>query len=402
MWRGGERRVVAQAVEDQPLCRIEPRKSHGCNESKVVASEIKRLRGLQDYVDAQSGGPGEGWLRIVTGPAQARRVIADGKLAVLIGVESSTLFGCEENGDCGRRDVDRGIARMRRLGVRSLFIAHWVNNAFVGSALEGGTKGVFINVFNAFQNGKYFQAGKCPHRGQGEEVHRLSDVERTILEDFFPRTEGLPPMPEYPPGPQCNTKGLTKLGAYLVRRLMAEHMLIEVDHLSERARDEVLQITGRRGYPVVSGHTGTGGAWVPSELRALYRAGGIAAATPAGAADLAQKILALGKYARGHAPGVGLGTDTGGFSTLPGPDDDAAANPLAYPFKSADGRVTFRRQRTGERTFDLNADGVAHYGLFADLLADMRFAPGGRRATKLLFASAEANLQTWERAVSSR
>jgi hypothetical protein len=291
---------------------------------------------------------------------------------------------------------------MRRLGVRSLFIAHWVNNAFAGSALEGGTKGKFINVFNAFQNGSYFQAGPCPHEGQGEEIVRLSDLERGVLEGFFPATKGLPPMPEYPPGRQCNTRGLTKLGAYLVRRLMANHMLIEVDHLSERARDEVLRITGRAGYPVVSGHTGTGGAWVPSELRSLYRSGGVAAATPARAGDLAQKILGLEKYARGHAPGVGLGTDTGGFSTLPGPDDDAAANPLAYPFQSRDGRVTFRRQRTGERTFDLNADGVAHYGLFADLLADMRGVPGGRRATKLLFGSAEAYLETWERATSGR
>ncbi len=402
MWMAGMRLVVAQAVEDKPLCEIEPVRSHTCDEGKVVASAVRRLRGLQGYVDAQSGGPGEGWLRIVTSPRQARRVIARGKLAVVIGAETSTLFNCEEGGDCGRRDVDRGIARMRRLGLRSLFIAHWVNNAFAGSALEGGTKGKFINVFNAYQNGEYFQTGPCPHQGQGEEVVRLSDLERSVLEGFFPATRDLPPMPEYPPGPQCNVKGLTPLGAYLVRRLMANGMLIEVDHLSERARDAVLRITGRRDYPVISGHTGTGGAWVPAELRSLYRGGGVGAATPARAGELAQKLLELGRYARGRAPGVGLGTDTGGFSTLPGPDDDAAANPLAYPFESADGRVTFRRQRTGTRTFDLNADGVAHYGLFADLLADMRAVPGGREATRELFGSAEAYLRTWERATGER
>ena len=31
----------------------------------------------------------------------------------------------------------------------------------------------------------------------------------------------------------------------------------------------------------------------------------------------------------------------GGFSTLPGPPPDAAANPLAYPFRSYDGEVTY-------------------------------------------------------------
>ena len=28
---------------------------------------------LQDYIDAQNGGPGKGWFRIVTDPFQARR-----------------------------------------------------------------------------------------------------------------------------------------------------------------------------------------------------------------------------------------------------------------------------------------------------------------------------------------
>jgi len=37
---------------------------------------------------------------------------------------------------------------------------------------------------------------------------------------------------------------------------------------------------------------------------------------------------------------------------------------ITYPFKSFDGSVTFDREKTGERTFDYNTDGVAHYGLY--------------------------------------
>jgi microsomal dipeptidase-like Zn-dependent dipeptidase len=395
-WMAGERLIVAQTVEDEPLCRIEPVRSHTCNETRTVKKEIRRLRGLQDYVDAQSGGPGEGWFRLVYSPAQARRVIERGKLAVVIGVESSEVLGCRENGDCTHADVNRGIAKLHRMGVRSLFVAHWVNNGFAGSALEGGVKGTFINVFNAYENGSYFQTGPCPHEGQGEEVSTLSPLEMGILSNYFPATQSLGPMPDYPPGPQCNVKGLTKLGAYLVRRLMAAHMMIDVDHMSELARDQVLRIAAARDYPLVSSHTGTGGAWVPSELRSLYAHGGIASATPGQAADLAAKVNELSRYARRPGSGVALGTDTGGFSSLPGPREDAAANPLAYPFESADGKVKFDRQRTGERTFDLNTDGVAHYGLFADLLADMRNAEGGAAATRTLFGSAEAYLRTWE------
>ena len=97
-------------------------------------------------------------------------------------------------------------------------------------------------------------------------------------------------------------------------------MLIEVDHMSERARERVLTIAARHDYPLVSSHTGTGGSWTGGELRRLYRTGGFASATPADAAELAAKILRFRHFRdRGRYFGVGLGTDTGGFSSLPGP-----------------------------------------------------------------------------------
>ena len=96
------------------------------------------------------------------------------------------------------------------------------------------------------------------------------------------------------------------------------------------------------------------------------------------------------------------GGPPGVASRPPAPRADAAAHPLRYPFRSYDGRVTFGRERTGSRAFDLGTDGVAHYGLVADLLADTEDASGGRQAMSLLFSSAEAYLEMWERAVRHR
>jgi microsomal dipeptidase-like Zn-dependent dipeptidase len=408
IWKAGLRLVVAQTVEDQPICRIEPRRSHSCDETHTVKLEIRRLRALQDYVDAQSGGPGRGWFRLVYSPRQARRVIERGKLAVLIGIESSDPFGCSEfegRSRCTRGDVDRGIRTYRRLGVRTMFVAHWVDNAFAGAALEGGATGLFINILEALQTGRYFRVGACPHPSQGVEVAVLPKPVLELLAGSFPAARRVldVPIPTYPSGRRCNARGLTALGRYLVRRLIANHMLIEVDHLSERAREAVLRIAAARHYPLVSSHTGTGGAWTPSELRRLYALGGFATARPDLAPKLARTILRLRRFrSPSHFFGVGLGTDTGGFAALPGPRPDAAAHPLRYPFRSYDGRVRFVRERTGERTFDLNTDGVAHYGLFADLLADMQRQPRGAAAMRLLFRSAEAYLETWRRAVRHR
>src|SRR5699024_2295262 len=116
-WMAGERLVVAQTVEDEPICNLEPRTSHSCDETETVKLEIQRLRELQDYVDAQSGGKGRGWLRIVTSPAQARKVIEHGKLAVVIGVESSDPLGCSESGgepQCTKPEIRSGLADLKR------------------------------------------------------------------------------------------------------------------------------------------------------------------------------------------------------------------------------------------------------------------------------------------------
>jgi microsomal dipeptidase-like Zn-dependent dipeptidase len=403
-WMAGLRLVVAQTVEDEPFCRIEPLKAHSCSETLSVELQIRRLRGLQDYVDAQSGGPGRGWFRLVYDPGQARRVIERGKLAVVIGIESSNPLGCSERlgrPQCARADVAQRLDRYHRLGVRGLFVAHWVDNAFSGAAIEAGAKGAFINVFNRLQTGRYFHTGRCPEAGQGEELRTLSRLQLQVLARFFPTAQAVADegMPTYPLGRRCNARGLTSLGRYLIRRLMAEHMLIEVDHLSETARHEVLAMAEAARYPLVSSHNGTGGRWTPAELKRLYALGGFAAATPETAPELAAKILSLRRYRSAkHYFGVALGTDTGGFSKLPGPRANAGRSPLHYPFRSYLCRISFARERTGARVYDLNRDGVAHYGLFADLLADMQRRRRGAQAMRPLFRSAEAYLQMWQRA----
>ena len=401
VWVAGERLVVAQTVDDQPLCEIEVLGSHDCDETRSIDRQIQRLKELQDYVDAQSGGPGRGWFRIVYSPKEGRQAIEQGKLAVLIGIESSDLFGCSELRDqpqCTKADVDRGIDHFKSLGVRGVFPIHWVDNAFGGAAIEGGDKGTFINALEAFQTGHFFRTGPCPEPGQGEDMGPFSLPDLQQLQSVYPALQPLSllGLPVYPPGKQCNSKGLTDLGEYLIRRLIDAHMLIEADHMSELARLRVLQIAEEERYPLVSSHTDTGGQWTASDLTRLYALGGLASARPDQAPALAATILELGQYGS-----AGLGSDTGGFSTLPAPRDDASTSPLTYPFSSYRGDVVFGRQRSGERTFDLNTDGVAHYGLYADLLADMQ-QDGGGQALASLFDSAEAYLRMWQLAYSHR
>src|SRR5204863_5916233 len=184
--------VTAQTVEDEPLCMIEPRRTHSCDETATVELQIARLRALQAYVDAQAGGRGRGWFRLVYSPKQARRAIERGQLAVLIGMEASDPFGCSEREglpQCTRADIDRGLDELHRLGLRSLFIAHWVDNAFAGAALEPGANGEFIGAMQVEETGQPFASEPCAGADEADG--------------------------------QCNAKGLTDLGRYLVQRLIA-------------------------------------------------------------------------------------------------------------------------------------------------------------------------------------
>src|SRR3712207_7572972 len=44
---------------------VYPLKKNSCNEMDGVRLQAQRLHELERYIDAQSGGPGEGWFRIV-------------------------------------------------------------------------------------------------------------------------------------------------------------------------------------------------------------------------------------------------------------------------------------------------------------------------------------------------
>jgi len=120
-WRGGLRIFVNLLVDNEVLCTAYPYKKNSCNEMDGVRLQAKRLRELEGYIDAQSGGPGKGFFRIVKSPFEARRVINEGKLAVVMGIEVSKLFDCgvqDGRPECSAEQIDQRLDEVHDLGVR--------------------------------------------------------------------------------------------------------------------------------------------------------------------------------------------------------------------------------------------------------------------------------------------
>src|SRR5262249_34591996 len=127
--------------------------------------QARRLNELQDYIDAQFKGPGKGFFRIVRSPAEARAVIHEGKLAVVMGVETSQPFDClYQDGveDCSTERIDQGLQELWDLGVRSMFPVHKFDNAFGGTAMDSGSTGVYVNIGNKHMTGRWWHVESCP------------------------------------------------------------------------------------------------------------------------------------------------------------------------------------------------------------------------------------------------
>ena len=393
-WLGGLRLMVMSVNENRVLCELQPRRRNSCDEMATVRKGLKDIRQLKRYVDAQAGGPGKGFFEIVTNPYQARRVINKGKMAVVLEIEVSEPFGCRgwDTPTCDIAQVNHELERFYRLGVRSSLLLNKFDNPLTGVRFDGGPIGALINAANRQSSGSFWSAKTC-----------TGPLHDNTIETFNPEGSAFfnsalallgvqsGTLPAYPPAPHCNTRGLTDLGRHLVRRMIDKRMIVNPDHMSQRAVDETLTLAEARDYSgVISPH-----GWMdPGNWPRIWRLGGLAFPD----SDTSTGFLkAYRKYRPARTPyllGWGYGADLGGLAAQP---DSPGPRSISYPFSSYDGKVTFRRQRTGRRTFDYRREGVAHYGLYADWFEDLR-RRGGRRFGGDLWSGAEAYLQMWERA----
>ncbi|MFF4169508.1 discoidin domain-containing protein [Streptomyces sp. NPDC001744] len=388
-WRGGQRVLVNDLVTNGLICSILPR-DRGCDEMDSIRLQARRTYELQDYVDRMYGGPGKGWFRIVTDAAQARSVVGRGKLAVVLGVETSEPFGCKQILDvaqCGRADIDRGLDELYALGVRSMFLCHKFDNALCGVRFDEGAIGTAVNIGQFLSTGTFWATEKCAGPQHDNPIGLAAAPVMAAK---------LPPgvsVPSYASDARCNTRGLTRLGEYALRGMIDRGMMLELDHMSVRAAGRALDILESAEYPgVLSSHSWMDLDWTER----LYRLGGFVAQYMHGAegfvGEAGQKAALRAKY----GVGLGYGTDMNGVGGWPGPVGTGAPNAVTYPFRSFDGGSVIDRQVTGQRTWDLNTDGAAHHGMVPDWIEQIRLTGGGRDVVNELAGGAESYLTTWK------
>ncbi|WP_432116588.1 discoidin domain-containing protein [Streptomyces sp. S1] len=388
-WRGGQRVLVNDLVTNGLICSILPR-DRSCDEMDSIRLQARKTYELQDHVDRMYGGPGKGWFRIVTDAAQARSVVEQGKLAVVLGVETSEPFGCKQILDvaqCDKADIDRGLDELYGLGVRSMFLCHKFDNALCGVRFDEGAIGTAVNIGQFLSTGTFWTTEKC---AGPQHDNPIGLAAAPVMASKLPPGVS---VPSYASDAKCNTRGLTRLGEHALRGMIDRGMMLELDHMSVKAAGRALDILESEEYPgVLSSHSWMDLDWTER----LYRLGGFVAQYMHGAegfiGEAGQKAALRAKY----GVGLGYGTDMNGVGGWPGPVGAGAPNAVKYPFRSVDGGSVLDRQVTGQRVWDLNTDGAAHHGMVPDWIEQIRLTPGGPGVVDELASGAESYLTTWK------
>ena len=174
--------------------------------------------------------------------------MADGKLAVVLGIEVCRLFGCGQTNaeDCTDQHIETELQRYYDLGVRQITPVHIIDNAFGGAALYDE----FFNAANVLINGTVFEVRDCS--ADGYEFRMENSAQLLGLLDLIPWFHS----PVYPEGTHCNAKRITEAGRTLLRKMMDRGMIIDVDHMSAQTMNGALREAEQRCYPVISSHSG--------------------------------------------------------------------------------------------------------------------------------------------------
>lgn len=370
------------------------------------------------------------FMEIAYSSADVRRIVGAGKLAVILGMEVDKIGNFGKPGvRTDEAAVRAEIERLYRKGIRYAFPIHLIDNAFGGSAVYEH----LFNFANKYQNGYFYRVETNPNIGfSAALIEGARGVENALIYHLNAALTAVGHLPApcmndarcMPPpgkvmccgsyqnvvnmfktGPELdayngikkghvNSLGLTHLGEVAIREMMKRGIIVDVDHMSEKALRKTLEIAKSipGGYPLVMGHNGvrpaTGGneRGAPADvLKTIIQNGGMlglgtADTTPQHLGQAFGKVDALFPKKTLPLGAVALGTDVNGFEPLPkNGRPEASAAELERQSKAfyegffAASPIKTKSQKPRGGAWDYIIDGgVSHYGLMPEFVHDVK------------------------------
>jgi len=388
--QGGLRVMVVSLAESNFLCNNTAfvTRRYGCDEMESIQRQASFAQGF-----ASRNGS---WVGIATSPAEARALIAQGKLALVLSVEVTKLFPSG--------DYISQLDQLRAQGVRSVQVVHHANNRFGGAA-------PIPKLMSAADMTEILWMALLGVGGLAMDT----DINEIVCRD------GNGSSGKCNGDTRLNERGLTVDGEALVRAMMDRGMLVDVAHLSRKAFADTYNIAQQHGgYPLLYSHahmwdtidsseerhekyirdseismiTSTGGMVglrTGPESTVAYPGSPVANRCQGSARSFAQSLI----YAVDRGLNVGFGADLNGFTEQLKP----RYSPLSCIFTTSCTPDCFEISSAGGPT-ELQKKGLAHVGLLPALMTDLQRVGVPAHYLDNLNESAENFLVMWERSVS--
>jgi microsomal dipeptidase-like Zn-dependent dipeptidase len=344
------------------------------------------------------------FMEIARSAADVKRIVQANKIAVILGIEIDNIGNFNKLAPFAtlpplvvETAIRTEIQRLYDSDVRYVFPVHVLDNQFGGTAIyEHG-----FNTSNLREAG-YYWAIECADISDGITHNYVlgTDPLENALKDAVAfvklgldpfRKPGAPPVCPPPEGlgksrGHRNARGLQMYGAFAIKEMMKRGMIVDIDHMSQRTAEETLTLAESFDMPVVSGHTGRrGSAGADAEnsrtkeqlariarLHGMFGLGSDGVSASGWTSVYQQVMLDMGYLnadpAKAHYRNgaVSFGTDLNGLVKGPRP---GGGTRVKYD-------STFMMSRSGNKSWNYNSEGVAHYGMMADFVRDLRTMPG--------------------------
>lgn len=290
-WQGGLRVMVALTVNNKTLADLVRGTGETLPDDDKRSTDVQ-IREIKKFVDRHK------FMQIAETPDELHRIVSEGKLAVIIGTEIDHIgdfdsapnnIGTAKGVAPTLKQVEAEILRLHTEGVRYIFPIHLLDNAFGGSA-------AYVNLFdvsNKLEDGHpYNLVCASPHDKITYRYDRDPSVVMALY--AFAKRGKIIGHINRPSGCKFGEKnglGLTKLGKKAILYMMSIGMMIDVDHMSQKAVNDTLelaqghvgflyptydQIIGRgfQPYPLFSGHNVLRGTCFRADQQAIRTAEG--------------------------------------------------------------------------------------------------------------------------------
>jgi microsomal dipeptidase-like Zn-dependent dipeptidase len=393
---GGLRVMVALAVNNKTLGDMTAGPGDYATDDKTSAD--LQIGEIKSFV-----GRHHDFMEIAYNSADVHRIVSANKLAVVVGIEVDHIgnFQTVQNPSVpADGEVRAEVNRLYNEGVRYIFPIHVLDNAFGGSA-------AYVNLFNVSnvrESGHPYglicaaSADDITYRYNNSDLGAQLILVQMAKSGFAVTSIS---SPQCPNGiGQKNKLGLTPAGAVAIKEMMRLGMLIDIDHMSQAAADEALGLAKTFNYPVNSGHNGVRGALgADTQNERAFRSDQYAligklhgmAGVGSGGLNAAQWLRLYSEVVQamgGNNVFAGFGTDTNGFAPGMPPRGSSVQYNNAFP-----------PSKDGDKTWNYNRDGMAHYGMLWDFVQDVRSLPGGAALIdNNLMYGAEYFFRTWQTA----